>query len=121
MSEIEIVISGGQARAIYNDALAPYVRALGGTIERATYVEPAEDGSWYVDLTRFGDGVVGGFATRQAALDWEVAWLGKNWLNSKPQRRYTNLRSGTCYGTPNSSLLMIVSIWRQLKELLGVV
>ena len=95
MPVIDVVISRGKARAIYSEELVPYIRALDGKIERATYAEPADDGTWYVDLTKFGGGLVRGFETRQAAVDWEIAWLKKHWLNFSSQRRHTSLRMET--------------------------
>ena len=90
MAKIKIVISGGVGRAIYSDELAPYIRALQGTIKRATYVEPDADGTWHVDLTRFDRGTYSGFETRQAAVDWEIKWLTENWLHSKSPRKRTS-------------------------------
>jgi hypothetical protein len=79
---VEIVISGGEARAIYSDEITPYVRAFKGNVERASNVEPGPNGTWYVDLSRFGWPTAIGFQTRQAALDWEVEWLKEHWLNT---------------------------------------
>jgi hypothetical protein len=76
-----LTISGGEARAIYNDGMAPYVQSMDGmTMERATYVEPDFGGYWYVDLSRFGHEPEMGFKTRSAALSWEKAWLENHWL-----------------------------------------
>lgn len=93
MSTIEVVIHRGEGRAIYSDEVAPYVRALNGRIERATHVEPAADGTWFVDLSRFGRlSPVSGFETRREAIEWEIAWLKKYWLDCKYRLQSTSLQ-----------------------------
>lgn len=92
---IDMVITDGEVRAIYSDELLPYIQRLRAhfglpesaiRVRRASHVEPADSGTWFVDL-----GPVGGpifyvddmgcpFDTRQAALDYEVKWLREHWL-----------------------------------------
>lgn len=90
---VRLVIDGGEVRALYSDGLAEVFDALGETeINRASHVEPWNFGGWYADMSP-SDGpkfllpeyqvnsvneFIGrprGFATRQAALDAERAWL----------------------------------------------
>jgi len=47
-------------------------------IQRASHVEPDENGLWYVDLTPVGGIIHHGFKKRQEALDFEVQWLLNN-------------------------------------------
>lgn len=63
---------------IYNDALLPLLAEGEATISRASHVEPSAAG-WDADMTPSGGPAsLGGFTTRQAALDAEVAWLYEN-------------------------------------------
>lgn len=68
----------GTASAIYSDLLAPYLRDLGHVqTTRASDVEPEGDG-WGVQIRAWVPGGarrIGPFATREAALVAEVAYL----------------------------------------------
>lgn len=79
----------GAVRAVYDDRLASVLTALGRpAVIRASHVEPVhepivEDGSadgaigirWQADLSPVGGPVLGPFASRQAALEAERAWI----------------------------------------------
>ena len=95
----------GTATFIYNDETAIVMRTLGEiSITRASHVEPSANGGWFADMRPVGgpvlyasghqlhseahdlfergggyfpDGLTG-FATRQEALDAEIAWLKEN-------------------------------------------
>lgn len=67
---------GGKTQCIYDEKLD--LAQLGEiAIRRASHVEPDPKvpGNWFVDLSPVGGPAVRGFATRQAALDYEVAWI----------------------------------------------
>lgn len=67
---------GGTTQCIYDEKLN--LAELGAVnIRRASHVEPdpRAPGNWFVDLGPVGGPVVRGFATRQAALDYEIGWL----------------------------------------------
>lgn len=81
MERIEITIApDGTARAIYSDALRPFMAAGEATIRRASHVEPTADGRWEADMAPVGGPVLGPFEERAAALDAEVAWLREHVL-----------------------------------------
>ncbi len=74
-----LIDTHGKARAIYSDALAPIMRAVGKPrTERVSDVEPLRDGRWEADLSRVLGPILGPYSTRQEALDAEVAWLLAN-------------------------------------------
>jgi len=69
----------GTVRAIYDEAID--LRRLGViTIARASYVEPATDGTWQVDLSPVGGPRFCGFSCRSQALAAEADWLRRHWL-----------------------------------------
>jgi hypothetical protein len=96
----------GTATFIYNDETAIVMRTIGEiSITRASHVEPSAAGGWFADMRPVGGPVlydgwrfeghvheaiergvqmagahfaVRGFATRQEALDAEIAWLREN-------------------------------------------
>lgn len=73
---LELVINGGQIKAIYDDALRPLFANANVTTKRASHVEP--DGKmWYADLRPVGGPVLAGFFTRKAALEAELEYLRK--------------------------------------------
>lgn len=52
------------------------------TIKRASHVEPAEDGTWFVASAATGEVIMEGFATRKEALAFEKEYYspsGKGW------------------------------------------
>lgn len=66
----------GKAQCIYDEKLD--LTQLGAIdIRRASHVEPdpKTPGNWFVDLGPVGGPTVRGFATRQAALDYEISWI----------------------------------------------
>lgn len=82
MADHVMTFDGDVVRCIYDDALLPALAALGPvTVTRASHVEPAPGGGWLADMSPSGAQVILAapdgtpFATRQAALDAEVAWL----------------------------------------------
>jgi hypothetical protein len=50
------------------------------TTKRGSHVEPANNNSWYCDLSPLGHPVFDGFRTRTAALEFEVDYIEKNIL-----------------------------------------
>jgi hypothetical protein len=67
-------IKGDQIKTIYDESLD--LRALGRvTIQRASIVEPDEDGNWKADLAIYGGPVLGPFPLRSGALQAEFTWL----------------------------------------------
>lgn len=92
MTEHRIVIDeNGDVAAVYSDAIAGAINALGGTVDvtRASHVEPHPSGGWIADMgpsggpILFSNGEAEGilwrdglpFRTRAAALAAELAWL----------------------------------------------
>jgi hypothetical protein len=74
-----IIAPGGLVRAIYAEAIP--LEVLGRVrIERASHVEPDDEGLWFADLGPVGGPVLGPFALRGDALAAEVTWLERHWL-----------------------------------------
>lgn len=74
-----IIDRDGSVRGIYGEVIA--LDALGPLkIERASHVEPDEQGHWLADLAPVGGPVLGPFDRRSEALEAEVAWLEENWV-----------------------------------------
>jgi hypothetical protein len=74
---IDIIISkSGQIRFIYNDDLLSLAGLGTATIQRASHVEPSEDGSgWKADMSPVNGPMLGPYTTRAEALEHEVDWL----------------------------------------------
>jgi len=71
-----------QVSAIYDDEISDLLQNLGSVkIQRASHVEPTEDGQWQADLSPVDGPVLGPFLLRKDALDAEVAWLMENIFN----------------------------------------
>lgn len=74
-----VIDSTGLVRCLYDEEID--LSSLGNlTIARASHVEPANDGSWYADLSPVKGPVLGPFQRRSQALRAEVQWLECNWL-----------------------------------------
>ena len=74
--------SGGTVRCVYDEALP--LAALGQvTIQRASHVEPTDDGQWTADLTPVAGPLLGPFRQRSEALAAERCWLDEHWLASR--------------------------------------
>ena len=77
---ILIAEPNGLIRCVYDEAID--VTQLGpASIERASHVEPNDDGTWTVDLTPVNGLMLAGFNCRSEALAAEIEWLEINWLN----------------------------------------
>lgn len=71
----------GRVRCIYDEALD--LAALGRlAIARASFVEPDAHGRWTADLSPVGGPILGPFDRRVQALEAEVAWIERHWLDS---------------------------------------
>ena len=69
-----IIKSGGRIDCIYDETLD--LSQLGRLqIQRASHVEPTEDGRWTADLSPVGGPLLGPFAARSEALAAELCWL----------------------------------------------
>lgn len=69
----------GMVRCLYDEAID--LAALGQlTVQRASHVEPDDQGGWRVDLKPVHGPHLGPFARRSQALAAEQAWLEHNWL-----------------------------------------
>ena len=69
-----IIKSSGRIQCIYDESLD--LSRLGRLrIQRASHVEPTEDGQWTADLSPVGGPCLGPFAARSEALAAEVRWL----------------------------------------------
>ncbi len=69
----------GGFRAIYDDEGVEILRAIGPVkIERASWVEPEEGGTWSVDLGAVGGPLRVGYHRRDSALAAEKRWLIQN-------------------------------------------
>ena len=75
MTEVEIVIAtDGAVRFVYDDALAPLLKAGRAVIRRASHVGPVGT-DWYADLGPVRGPLLGPFALREDALLAERRWL----------------------------------------------
>lgn len=84
MDKVIIKIKDGKAIFIYDDKLRPLMNEGLVKIERASHVEPNEDGKWVVDLSPLGYSIeLGPFESRNRALLEEVQWIEENILNGK--------------------------------------
>jgi hypothetical protein len=71
----------GQVRVVYGEEIA--LDALGRLkVERASHVEPDEQGRWMADLSPVGGPLLGPYDRRSEALEAEVEWLEANWLTA---------------------------------------
>jgi hypothetical protein len=71
-----VVLEDGRIDTLWDDRLAPVLRALGRvSIRRASHVEPTPDGAWTADLGPSGGPVLGPFPLRRHALEAERDWL----------------------------------------------
>jgi hypothetical protein len=75
------IAPGGTIHCIYGEALP--LNALGQmAIQRASHVEPTDDGRWTADLTPVAGPLLGPFGQRSEALAAELRWLETHWLKS---------------------------------------
>lgn len=72
------ILQDGSMRFLYNDELRGLMATGKSKVERASDVEPNEEGRWTADLTRVGGPCLGPFDLREQALAAEVAWLEAN-------------------------------------------
>ena len=74
-----IVESTGTVRCVYSETLA--LRLFGRlSIERASNVEPNDQGEWIADLSPVSGPMIGPFQNRTDAIEAEVQWLREHWL-----------------------------------------
>ena len=72
-----VIDTRGQVRCIYDEAID--LAALGKlSIKRASYVEPDDEGRWFVDLRPSLGSTLGPFMLRSEAVRAEVRWLNQN-------------------------------------------
>ena len=76
----ELIIGlGGNVRMIYSELIEPH--AFGEPIiERGSHVEPDQNGFWWADLTPVNGPRLGPYHMRSKAIDAEIAWLKRFWL-----------------------------------------
>ena len=75
-----IIHSDGTINCIYAEAIP--IQAIGSlTIQRASHVEPNDDGEWIADMSPVKGPLLGPFANRSKALEAETLWLRNNLLN----------------------------------------
>ena len=80
--ELRVEPDGG-VRCVYAEAID--LSALGVlSIRRASHVEPDESGAWWADLAPLHGPRLGPFDRRSEALEAEVAWLHRHWLEAPP-------------------------------------
>jgi hypothetical protein len=78
-----VIDSGGQVRCLYSEVLD--LAALGPlSIQRASHVEPDQDGRWWADLAPVSGPRIGPFTKRSAAIAAETAWLEQHVLAGRP-------------------------------------
>jgi hypothetical protein len=70
----------GKIEFLYKDDLRNLLNIGRAEISRASTVEPTSDNRWLVDLSPIGGPKLGPFKDRQKALDEEVRWVEKNYL-----------------------------------------
>jgi len=69
-----VIDTRGQVRCIYDESID--LAALGKLrIKRASYVEPDDQGRWWVDLRLSCGPRIGPFPDRSLALEAERSWL----------------------------------------------
>lgn len=74
-----VIAPNGTLRCLYSELLD--LRTLGHpTIERASHVEPDQQGQWYVDLAPVSGPKLGPFTRRSEAVAAETRWLEANRL-----------------------------------------
>jgi hypothetical protein len=83
--KVELIIdpATGAVAFIHSDEAMALAAGLAGTpsIRRASHVEPVFGTTlWEADMAPSGGPTLGPFATRQQALDTEVAWLREHRL-----------------------------------------
>ena len=74
MKTMQLVISGGNIRHIYDDSLCAIADEGVAKIKRASHVEPCGN-KWYANLGPIGGPVLGPFSKRSEALEAETQWL----------------------------------------------
>jgi hypothetical protein len=75
----KLIVVNGRVKFIHDDELATAMLKHGEMeISRASHVEPVSGGRWECDLSPVGGPKIGTFATREAALECERAWLIDN-------------------------------------------
>ena len=79
---MELIIQlDGTSRCIYSEDIS--LHALGPlSIQRASHVEPTDDGQWTADLSPVQGPLLGPFTCRSEALQAELRWLEQHWLNT---------------------------------------
>jgi hypothetical protein len=74
-----VIDSTGGVRCVYDEAID--LHALGELhIQRASLVEPDEQGRWWASLDPVNGPKLGPFIARRAALNAESIWLKSHWL-----------------------------------------
>lgn len=74
-----IIHPDGITRCIYGEDISLHV--LGSlSIQRASHVEPTDDGQWTADLSPVNGPLLGPFGSRSQALQAELLWLEQHWL-----------------------------------------
>ena len=69
----------GAVRCLYAEAID--LKSLGKlSIQRASHVEPDDNGHWIADLSPVHGPALGPFSHRSEALATEAEWLEANWL-----------------------------------------
>jgi hypothetical protein len=72
-----VVARGGVVRCLYTEVID--LAALGGlSIQRASHVEPDDDGQWWADLSPVNGPRLGPYTCRSQALAAEQGWLECN-------------------------------------------
>ncbi len=86
---MELVIGlGGQVRCVYSETVD--LALLGEvSIQRASHVEPDDQGQWWADLAPVKGPLLGPFTRRSAALEAEKVWLETHWLACSKSERQT--------------------------------
>ena len=70
---------GGRVTCVYSEVID--LALLGSlSIQRASHVEPDDDGQWWADLSPVNGPRLGPHAKRSQALDAEAVWLDNNYL-----------------------------------------
>lgn len=77
------ISSKGEVAYLYDDELHKGLAAEAGpfSIQRASSVEPCENGKWAIDI--YDGPLVFGFDTRQEALDVEATYIQETLLPSR--------------------------------------
>ena len=77
-----LIENNGDIRCVYGEEVD--LSLIGElSISRGSHVEPTQHGCWIADLSPVEGPCLGPFSKRSDALDSEIDWLERHWLNAQ--------------------------------------